>query len=406
MTVTVAPEAAAVVIDNLAAGLQGWAESGGNYEWEGSSYWARDGATYNFIFNCPGSGRYEVLEWHSMWSTRSSSVTINVESDDGAGGIAVTETTVNQQQGGQVWNRLGEFNFIGGVQYRVTIIASPGPSSTCADALMFRPVASGNMPPVASNDSANTLTETAVSINVLSNDTDLDGNNTIDETTVEIASVPSHGQANAQTDGAILYTPADGFVGTDTFTYTVKDDQSATSNSATVTITVLPEDVQVIIDNLVAGTQGWAESGGSYEWENSSYWARDGATYNFVFDCPVSGRYEVLEWHSMWSTRSSSVSLNIQSDDGAGGIAVTETTVNQQQGGQVWNPIGDFEFTGGQQYTVTIIASPGPSSTCADALTFRRMSAVVAPSITTHPVSQTVTEGDPASFSVAATAPA
>ncbi len=92
-----------------------------------------------------------------------------------------------------------------------------------------------NISPVAGNDTASTIANTAVTINVAANDFDTDG--TI--TAYTLGTAPSHGTFSLNpTTKAITYTPTAGFVGTDTFTYTVTDDRGAT-DSATVTVNVL-----------------------------------------------------------------------------------------------------------------------------------------------------------------------
>jgi hypothetical protein len=93
-----------------------------------------------------------------------------------------------------------------------------------------------NQPPVAADDSATTTADTAVVINVVANDTDSDG--TIDPATVQVTAAPANGTVVANTDGTVTYTPASGFTGTDTFKYTVSDNEGAVSNEATVTVTV------------------------------------------------------------------------------------------------------------------------------------------------------------------------
>ena len=93
-----------------------------------------------------------------------------------------------------------------------------------------------NVPPVANNDADSTAVDTAVIINVLSNDTDADG--TLDPSTVIVASPAGFGAAVANVDGTITYTPGAGYSGPDSFTYTVQDDLGATSNVATVNIMV------------------------------------------------------------------------------------------------------------------------------------------------------------------------
>ena len=94
-----------------------------------------------------------------------------------------------------------------------------------------------NVPPFAQSDSATVGLGGSVVIDVLSNDSDLDGS--LDPSSVRIASPPSSGaaQVNPQS-GAITYTH-DGSGTSDSFSYTVDDDDGATSNEATVTVTVV-----------------------------------------------------------------------------------------------------------------------------------------------------------------------
>ena len=94
-----------------------------------------------------------------------------------------------------------------------------------------------NQPPVAVDDSTVTDEGTPVTMNVISNDTDADG--TIVAATVAIITNPVNGTAFSNSNGTVTYTPDSGFTGTDTFTYTVDDDQGATSNEATVAVTVV-----------------------------------------------------------------------------------------------------------------------------------------------------------------------
>ena len=176
-----------VVIDNLdganTSSTGVWQESGGQYEYLNSSYWARNGATFSFIFHCEESGDYDVLEWHSMWSSRSDDVLMTIEHDGGP-----TEKHISQQAGGQTWNSLGTYAFSAGSQYLVTITASDGSTvSTAADAVMFRTAVPGNTPPVANDDTADTVMNTPVAIDVLANDTDAEGHETIDVSSVSIA---------------------------------------------------------------------------------------------------------------------------------------------------------------------------------------------------------------------------
>ena len=97
-----------------------------------------------------------------------------------------------------------------------------------------------NLPPVARDDAATTrLNRALVGFSVVANDVDPDG--VIDAATVTITSGPitaRGGTVAANGDGTVTYTPTKSFRGTDTFTYTVQDDAGATSNLATVQVTV------------------------------------------------------------------------------------------------------------------------------------------------------------------------
>ncbi|MCJ8273572.1 MAG: Ig-like domain-containing protein, partial [Psychrosphaera sp.] len=92
-----------------------------------------------------------------------------------------------------------------------------------------------NAAPVATDDSSSLTTGSTVSVNVLNNDTD-DG--TLQAGTVTVVDAPSNGTATANADGTITYAPTSGFVGSDSFTYTVMDDLNVVSNVATVAITI------------------------------------------------------------------------------------------------------------------------------------------------------------------------
>jgi uncharacterized repeat protein (TIGR01451 family) len=89
-------------------------------------------------------------------------------------------------------------------------------------------------PPVAKPDAATTTAGTPVTVPVLANDTDPDG----DVLSVSAVTTPGHGTATC-TKTACTYTPAAGFQGTDTFQYTVFDGVLGTAK-AIVTITVNP----------------------------------------------------------------------------------------------------------------------------------------------------------------------
>jgi serine protease AprX len=94
-----------------------------------------------------------------------------------------------------------------------------------------------NQKPVASNDVATTRKNTTTVITVLANDSDPDGS--LNPATVTIAVKPNKGgSATPNANGTVTYKPKQNFMGTEKFSYTVKDDRGAISNTATVTVTV------------------------------------------------------------------------------------------------------------------------------------------------------------------------
>src|SRR5262249_4948022 len=92
-----------------------------------------------------------------------------------------------------------------------------------------------NTPPAA-DDWTDTDGTTPVKVDVLANDTDPDGNQHLVPSSVTIVTAPTHGSAVVNKDGTVTYTANAGFTGTDSFKYTVKDDNGATSNIATALV--------------------------------------------------------------------------------------------------------------------------------------------------------------------------
>jgi len=132
----------------------------------------------------------------------------------------------------------------------------------------------GNEPPVAGNDQAYCGIDGGVTIFVLGNDYDPDG----DEFSVTAVSQPAHGSAAVgYGGGSVVYTPEPGYTsGNDTFQYTVTDEHGA-SSQATVTVSR----VQVTGFTLQRETAdgGWAG----------------------VQDVDVSWSHDTLEWTAQYA---------------------------------------------------------------------------------------------------------
>ncbi|MEO6652387.1 MAG: Ig-like domain-containing protein, partial [Ilumatobacteraceae bacterium] len=108
---------------------------------------------------------------------------------------------------------------------------------------------SSNQAPVAQNDAATIRQDTSVTVNVLANDTDVDG----DALSVTALTQPANGTASVAT-GGVQYIPSSGFVGTDTFTYRASDGALG-SNTATVTVTVTAPNQAPVAQNDTATIQ-------------------------------------------------------------------------------------------------------------------------------------------------------
>ena len=92
-----------------------------------------------------------------------------------------------------------------------------------------------NVPPIATDDTATTNEDTAVAINVVTNDIDP----AADVLTLASVTPATHGTAIVSGPGRVTYTPSANYNGTDMFTYTVGDGHGHT-DTASVTVTIVP----------------------------------------------------------------------------------------------------------------------------------------------------------------------
>lgn len=90
-----------------------------------------------------------------------------------------------------------------------------------------------NQPPTAADDTAATTEETPVTVAVLANDADPDG----DALSVSAVTQGANGSVTNNGDGTVTYSPALNFFGADSFTYTISDGQGGL-DTATVNVAV------------------------------------------------------------------------------------------------------------------------------------------------------------------------
>ncbi len=175
-------------------------------------------------------------------------VTIDVlgnDSDPDGDPLTVTEAT--SPDGDVVINPDGTItftpdeNFNGDTTIEYTITDPDGNEDTATVTVTVLPV---NDAPEAEDDRSTTPFNTAVTVPVLANDFDVDG----DDLTVTEATSPD-GDVVINPDGTITFTPNDGFEGEAVIDYTIQDEEGLT-DTAQVFITVEEQP----LDGIVSGT--------------------------------------------------------------------------------------------------------------------------------------------------------
>ncbi|MBA3540167.1 MAG: tandem-95 repeat protein, partial [Deltaproteobacteria bacterium] len=107
-------------------------------------------------------------------------------------------------------------------------------------------VTSVNDAPVAVTDTITTAEDTAVTRNVVTNDTDVDAGTL----TAVANTAPLHGTATYAAN-VVTYTPAANYIGPDTFTYTLSDGQGGTATgTVNVTVTGVNDPPVAVTDTL------------------------------------------------------------------------------------------------------------------------------------------------------------
>ncbi|MCX6047968.1 MAG: cadherin-like domain-containing protein [Chloroflexi bacterium] len=174
-------------------------------------------------------------------TAQGAAITLNVLANDSvANGGALIITSVSKPQfgtattNGQTVTYTPNTNFVGNDNFSYFVSDGKGGTATGSVSITVNGPGGTSQAPTAANDTATTASGNAVTIDVLAND----GNPNGDLLTITIDGPPSHGTA-AVNNGKLLYTPNAGFTGTDSLTYIISDGKGGTA-TATVTITVTP----------------------------------------------------------------------------------------------------------------------------------------------------------------------
>ncbi|AEF55073.1 retention module-containing protein [Marinomonas posidonica] len=107
-----------------------------------------------------------------------------------------------------------------------------------------------NDAPVAEADTATTDEDTVITIDVLANDSDVDG----DTLTITDASVPEEQGTVAIVDGKLEFTPAENFNGEATISYEISDGTATDTADVTVSVEAV-NDGPVAVDDTATGTE-------------------------------------------------------------------------------------------------------------------------------------------------------
>ncbi|WP_394256546.1 tandem-95 repeat protein, partial [Vibrio harveyi] len=195
--------------------------------------------------------RPPVAEDDSVLTDEDASVSIDVlanDQDADSDSLSIESATVPAEQGtveiidGKlIFTPAEDFNGEATVTYVVTDGALTDEATVT---VTVNPI---NDAPVAVNDTVTTDEDTAVTIDVLANDSDPEN----DTLTITAASVPAEQGTVTIVDGKLVFTPAENFNGDATISYTISDGQL--TDDATVAVTVNPvNDAPVAVNDTVA----------------------------------------------------------------------------------------------------------------------------------------------------------
>ncbi|NEQ48475.1 MAG: PKD domain-containing protein [Leptolyngbya sp. SIOISBB] len=254
----------------------------------------------------------------------------------------------------------------------------------------------GNTPPVATDDTATLTQGQSLRLDLLSNDTDPDEPLTPDN--IQLTSDPTHGTLSRDSAGHLIYTPYDGYVGSDSFSYVLTDREGDTSAPATVTLNIAnlaPEIQTVTLPD--APTEGSAFGFTATATDPGN----DTLTYTWDFGDgtdPVLGQ---TADHSYADDGTYTVTLTV-SDPHGGSTTETQTLEIDNTAPVITAINGSTEVNGGESLTLSALATDPGDDTPTYTWDFGDGSDIVIGSTAQHtfadnglyPVTLTVTDED------------
>ncbi len=180
-----------------------------------------------------------------------------------------------------------------------------------------------NDPPVAEDDTATTDEDVPVVVDVLANDSDVDGDS------LAVASVTQgvNGTVTVNPDNTLTYAPTANFYGVDSFTYTASDGQGGT-DAAAVTVTINPVNDPPTVH---AGGPYTVDEGASIP-VSATGSDVDGDLLEYAWDLDHDGSFETpgqtVTFSAAMLDGPSDLTIRVQVNDPGGLSASDETSVN------------------------------------------------------------------------------
>jgi len=153
-----------------------------------------------------------------------------------------------------------------------------------------------------------------------------------------------------------------------TASYTEVAINSADTHDVTIrdSITPLPE---VIADNGGPGTSWkgtWKPSAGENDYGTQSVYSYKDASATYAFAADTEGSYDLYMWWTWYSTRCSSVLVEIYDDNTW--LETVEIDQQDRNKASIWNYLGTYTFTG--EVRVVVHGKDKACSVCVDAVKF------------------------------------
>lgn len=267
-------------------------------------------------------------------------------------------------------------NFNGADVFTYTISDGQGGLASATVNIVVNAV---NDQPVAVNDSASTDEDTAVTFNVVNNDTDVDG----DTLTLAAVGNPANGTVTSNASGEITYTPAAGFFGSDSFSYTVSDgsltavgtvivsvsevnqapvagdDNAVVDEDSAVAIVVLDNDTDADSDVLIVDSFGQG-SNGSVTNSNSVLTYTPNANFNGT----DSFTYTISDGRGGQSTATVNVVINAVNDQP---VATDDSTSTDEDTSVTFNVINNDTDVDGDALTLAAAGNPANGTVTSNA---------------------------------------